>query len=148
MVLWLSAGFNFTNTAIPTFATTWLAVVVASISDSNGVLQFYSYNGTTSFDDDTRVCNNTNDTVENGTRLNGRASYNQILILPFINDSNLIYVFHIGVYTVKGFYYSILDKNLNGGLGKMIVKNIHLFLFNEWAIVHKLLNMAMVEIGG
>ncbi|MBK8847311.1 MAG: hypothetical protein IPO27_12520 [Bacteroidetes bacterium] len=128
-----SAGINFVNTANPlSFASSVVSRgSCTSISDSNSVLQFYSYNGTTSFDDDTRVCNNTNDTVENGTRLNGRAFYNQILFVPTLDDTNLFYIFHSGVYTVKGFYFSILDKSANGGLGKIIVKNAPLIV-NDW----------------
>ena len=128
-----SAGINFANTANPLpFATSvGSRGSCASISDSNGVLGFYSYNGTTSFDDDTRVCNITNDTVDNGTRLNGRAFYNQILFVPNVDDTNVFYIFHSGVYTIKGFYFSILDKSANGGLGKIIVKNAPLIV-NNW----------------
>lgn len=54
------------------------------------------------------------------------AWYNEQVIVPYPNDSNLYYVFSVGVTSVYGTYYSIVDLSQNSGLGGVTQKNIQL----------------------
>ena len=96
----------------------------ASISDKNGTLLFYS--------DGEKVWNRNNLQMPNGFNLFGAdGQINTALIIPFVNDKNKYYLF-----TSKGlsnffpnsestlpYCYSIIDMQLNGGLGDVTVKN-------------------------
>jgi hypothetical protein len=123
-----SAGIDFSNVSnpIPIVSGMGGRGSCASISDSAGNLIMYCYNKTGVSDYSTSVYNYTNDTVTNGNLLNGEGLYNQITIIPKPLDSAKYYIFHVGIFGTQGFYYSLVDMTLNGGLGEVTQKNIPL----------------------
>ncbi|PKQ45181.1 T9SS type B sorting domain-containing protein [Confluentibacter flavum] len=83
----------------------------ASLSNSNGDLLFYT--------DGLTIWNKNHQVMPNGTGLMGHSSSTQsATIVPKPGSSNLFYVFTLD-YEVhpNGFRYSIVDINLDGGLG-------------------------------
>ena len=102
----------------------------ASICDSNGGLQFYVAADTVALYASTmnggKVYNNTHQLMQGGDSLVTLAWYNEQIVIPKPNSQNLYYVFTIGVTNSFGFYYSIVDLSLNGGLGAVIQKNFQL----------------------
>jgi len=106
------------------------------ISDQSGNLLFYS-NGI-------YVANALDDTMQNGSGLNpgywanqridvGLSTPQANLVIPIPGDSMRYYLFHetvddVGV-TWSSYYlfYSIIDMNLDGGLGAVVQKNTVLF---------------------
>jgi len=83
----------------------------ATISDTNGNLMFYT--------DGIKIWNRNHVVMPNGSGLMGNASTSQsAIIVPKPGSPNLFYVFTLD-YEVhpNGFRYSIVDMNLNGGLG-------------------------------
>jgi hypothetical protein len=87
----------------------------AAISDTNGVLLFYS--------DGRNVWNKTHQLMANGTGLLADQSSTQgVIIVPKPGSSNLYYIFT----TSQGnpCYYNIVDLNFDGGKGDIIAKNI------------------------
>ncbi len=114
------AGGQITNT-ISSYST-------ASISDNNGQLLFYS--------DGERVWNRNNVLMPNGLGLSG--GYGQIntaLIIPFINDTGKYYLFtaqglsNSPLSDTNKYAYSIIDMQLNGGLGDVVNKNTFIKFF-------------------
>ncbi|MDP2175945.1 MAG: gliding motility-associated C-terminal domain-containing protein [Bacteroidota bacterium] len=98
----------------------------SSISDNNGNLLFYT--------DGITIWNKNHDTLENGFGLLGGVSSTQsALIVKQPGNSNLYYLFtsdHVNLNPLisnNGVFYSIVDINLNSGLGKVIEKNTFLF---------------------
>jgi len=94
----------------------------ASISDNNGQLLFYS--------DGVRVWNRNNVFMPNGTGLlGGGGTINTALIVPFINDTAKYYLFTAQGLTsypqpdTNKYSYSVIDMQLNGGLGDVVNKN-------------------------
>jgi len=94
----------------------------ASISDKNGNLLFYS-NGIS-------VWNKNNQLMPNGFGLKGElCQINGILIIPFLNDTSKYYLFTSQ--GLKGsalpdtfrYSYSVVDMQLNAGLGDVTIKN-------------------------
>ncbi len=84
----------------------------SAISNANGDLPFYT--------DGSTVFNAIHDTMQNGTELGGHTSSSQSgVIVPFPGGENKYYVFTISV-AYGSLYYSIVDMNLNGGLGAVI----------------------------
>jgi Secretion system C-terminal sorting domain len=98
----------------------------ASISDTNGNLLFYCYNTTGLTDYGGIIINYINDTIQNGSGLDGQSFYNQFVIVPFPSVTNKYYIFHSGAYSSNGLYYSIVDMSQNNGLGSVIQKNVSL----------------------
>ena len=90
----------------------------ASISDTLGNLLFYS-NGAA-------VWNKNHQIMENGNGLLGHVSSTQAaLIVPQPGNDSLYYVFTTDALGVSdGFRYSIVNKNLAGGLGAVTTKNV------------------------
>ncbi len=83
----------------------------ATIADTNGNLLFYT--------DGMKIWNRNHQLMPNGSGLMGNDSSTQsATIVPKPGSSNLFYVFTLD-YEVhpNGFRYSIVDMNLNGGLG-------------------------------
>jgi len=110
------------NTTPPTIE--WSEIITqegcASIANVNGELEFYT-DGVTVFSKDDEV-------MENGTNLNGHFSSTQSgIIVPKPDDPNIYYIFTVPYQgDPLGLQYSIVDISLNGGLGKVIDKNIQL----------------------
>lgn len=125
------AGLNFNGpvtelTDMPstsTFFDSYILEGCASISDKTGELLFYT-NGETVYSKDHSV-------MDNGTGLYGNESSTQnAIIIPKPGNKNNFYIVTIdgesGTYfgqTLRGLYYSEVDMTLNGGLGKVIMKN-------------------------
>src|SRR5215207_1693788 len=91
----------------------------SSISDDNGNLLFYS-DGMTIWDASHNI-------MPNGTGLHGQTSSSQsCLIAPDPGNTDLFYVFTAPEYaTNDGLEYSVVDMNLNGGMGDVTgIKNV------------------------
>ncbi len=94
----------------------------ATISDANGNLLFYT--------DGIRVWNKLNLIMQNGTGLFGAPSSTQSgVIVPLPGNDSIYYIFTVDVENGgKGLNYSIVNINLNGGLGSVITKNTNLLV--------------------
>jgi len=98
----------------------------ATICNSNGDLQFYT--------DGVTVWNKNHQVMDNGTGLNGSFTSTQsAIIVPKPSSSNFFFIFttdYIDYGSInlnnKGLQYSEVDISMNGGLGKVITKNIAL----------------------
>ena len=98
----------------------------SSISDTLGNLLFYS--------DGLTIWNRFHQPMPNGSGLNGgenKSSVQQVLIVPQPFSDHIFYVFTTDEqenFGAKGMCYSIVDLNLDGGLGDVTTtKNISLF---------------------
>lgn len=93
----------------------------ASLSDSNGNLLFYT--------DGSTVYNKKHEIMLNGTNLKGHNSSTQsATIVQKPGSSNLFYLFTITARAESdGFRYSIIDLNLDNGLGGITSKNIPIY---------------------
>jgi len=92
----------------------------ATISDNNGNLLFYS--------DGSVVYNRDHVIMQNGTGLMGDvSSTHSSIIVPKIGTLNQYYIFTVDVGDgTNGLQYSVVDMNLDGGLGGITTKNIML----------------------
>jgi gliding motility-associated-like protein len=117
------------NSSISTFEG------VATISDKNGNLLFYS--------DGISVWNRNHNVMPNGNNLTGDPSSTQSgVIVPLPGSSNLYYLFSVPAFgNPPGLAYSIIDMNLDSGLGDIgTIKNVILYPHvNErlTAVLHK-----------
>lgn len=102
---------------------------VATISDmKTGQLLFYS--------DGVAVWNRNNQIMPNGQDLlGGRSSTQSSLIVPFPGRSDLYYLFTVRAYNdtgdksaYGGMYYSLVDMNLNNGLGDVVASSKNKFV--------------------
>jgi gliding motility-associated-like protein len=93
----------------------------ATLSDEFGNLLFYT--------DGVSVWNRNHQIMDNGTGLLGNPSSTQsAIIVPTPNDNSKYYVFTVDqLGQTNGLRYSIIDLNLDGGLGAITTKNILLF---------------------
>ncbi len=115
------AGLDFsTGTAEPFTGSAMTAIEgCATISDTCGNLLFYT-NGDT-------VWNRKNIVMPNGLGLMGCSGSTQnSLIIPQPDNDSLFYIFLTDC-GANGLRYSIVNINLNGGLGDVIQKNILLY---------------------
>ena len=122
---------NITFNTVPPSYTIGSAIYsiesCASISDSNGVLLFYS--------DGINVYNKNHLQMPNGFGLNGHNSSTQgAYIVPYPKHPKLFYLFTmdaqdgaIGTGGCACLSYSIIDMSLLGGLGNVTVKNTLLY---------------------
>ena len=55
----------------------------------------------------------------------------ELAIIPDPGDTNKYYLFSIGVTSIFGLYYSVIDMSQNNGLGAVIQKNILLNAFKS-----------------
>lgn len=116
-----SVGINF-NSGITVFNSSInSSEPAATISDKNGNLLFYSG----SPDDGSTgtwgyyqiyVWDSTHNMMQNGDSIYGSSTVTQgCLIIPFVNDTNLFYLFTISYpqnQFIHKLYYSIIDKSL------------------------------------
>lgn len=131
-----SAAIDFSNLSNPIPATSVLRSrgTCASISDSLGNLLFYASSPLVSLwltpgsDRLGFVVNKNNIEMEKGDSIKTALWYQEVTIIPDPANSNKFYLFHVGITTNTnpGFYYSKIDLNYNGGLGKVVQKNIQL----------------------
>ena len=89
----------------------------ASISDANGVLQFYTGG--------VEVYNRNHLVMPNGANLNGSTTSSQsAMIVKQPGNTNIYYIFTTdGVAGPKGLCYSTVDMTLQAGLGDVVIKN-------------------------
>ena len=84
-----------------------------SLSDSEGNLLFYS--------DGMTVWNKNHEPMANGKNLTGHNSSVQSgIIMPYPNATNKFIAISINQFTNNGLAYSIIDMELNGGLGDVV----------------------------
>ena len=131
-----SAGIDFKNLSNPQPANSILRVrgTCASICDSLGDLLFYCGSPNWSqwlapnniFTDGTVISKN-HVVMESGDSLVGTLWYQEMVIVPDPGNINRFYIFCAGVaQPLIGLYYSIVDLSFNGGLGKVVQKNVQL----------------------
>ncbi len=119
------AGISFTSSPPSAIINSQMSTYegCASICSPTGNLQFYT--------DGTTVWNKNHLVMDSGTGLNGSSSATQSsIIIPKPGNANIYYVFTVDAeennFGAKGLQYSIVDMSFNGGLGKVITKNIEL----------------------
>ena len=129
-----STGIDFNNLISPTPFSSSLDTrgSCVSIADTNGQLLFYANTVAASGVNTTKVWDRNNFPMVNGDGIIGEGWYNELLILPFPNDEKKYYLFSLGVLGPYGLYYSVIDISLNGGLGKVIQKNVQLQTYQAW----------------
>jgi hypothetical protein len=132
-----SAGIDFKNLSnpVPTSSVLRSRGTCASICDRLGELLFYCgapnvyrWYINPNFDYTYgHVLNKNHQLMQNGDSLVGLLWYQEMIIVPDPGDSNRFYIFSAGVaQPVVGLYYSIVDLSFNGGLGKVVQKNVQL----------------------
>ena len=125
--------FNNTISIDTVFRNMTMSGAAVSMSDSSGNLIFYS-NGI-------KVNNAQYQLMQNGDSLNpGQVANNNrtvgypytesMISIPHPNQANKYYIFHQGVTAASGIagfgdklYYTLVDMNANGGLGRVETKN-------------------------
>ena len=116
------AGINFSTCNPVAIYNGQLNTVegVSTISDSNGMLLFYT--------DGNIVWNKQHLVMQNGTGLFGHFSSSQsAVIVPQPGNDSIYFIFTNDMeYSFNGLNYSIVNIKHNGGLGEVIVKNLHL----------------------
>lgn len=125
-----SAGIDFRNTSNPVTFTSGMNSVgtCATISDSHGDLIFYcSTPDINGFNSGVYplgiVYNRDHQMMINGDSLDCIAWYHEMVIVPDPINSELYYIFHIGVTGLYGLYYSVVDMTQDSGRGAVISKN-------------------------
>lgn len=134
-----SAGIDFRNlnNPIPGESVLRSRGTCASICDSSGNLLFYCGDphvdlwlqpGTEQFG---MILNKNHHIMEFGDSLIGDLWYREMIILPNPGNTEQFYVFMAGVTptTNPGLYYCLVDLSYNGGLGRVIQKNVQLQTF-------------------
>ncbi|MCX6290981.1 MAG: hypothetical protein NT126_04390, partial [Bacteroidetes bacterium] len=134
-----SAGIDFNNLNNPVSGNSILRSrgTCVSICDSIGNLLFYASTphvdlwlnpGTYDFG---YVVNKNNQIMDGGDSLKAAAWYQEMIIVPDPGNINRFYLFTAGVTStpIPGFYYSVIDLSYNGGLGRVVQKNIRLQSF-------------------
>jgi len=122
-----SAGIDFRDTINP---VPYMSVMdgrgsCVSICDSMGAMQFYADTYTPL--SIAYVWNANHDTLLNSDSIISAGGYNELQIVPFPGNKHKYYLFYTGwqVY-YDGIYYSIIDMNLDQGLGAVVMKNIQI----------------------
>ncbi len=120
-----SAGIDFTNINNPQPIHTAVKSrgSCVSVSDSIGNLLFYAYTRATVAGNTTLVINSNDVLMQNGSNVIGRGWYQELVIVSDPGNSNRYYLFCVGVTSIFGLYYSIIDMNLDSGRGEVILKN-------------------------
>ena len=125
-----SAGIDFRNISSPSIFGSGMNSKgsCATVSDSLGNLIFYCATpDIVNFNNGVMplgiVYNRNNEKMQNGDSLNCRAWYHEMVIVPNPNNSNLYYIFHVGVTNLYGLYYSVVEMTQDSGRGAVISKN-------------------------
>lgn len=100
-----------------------------SIADSSGNLLFYAHTANVplwlaGYYKLGVVWNSDHQLMENGDSLIGTLLYNEIAIIPDPVNLKRYYLIYTDVTIYGKIYYSVVDLNYNGGLGKVTSKNI------------------------
>ncbi len=130
-----SAGIDFNNLNNPSATTSILCSKGSStsIADINGNLQLYCsydtdlFNGT-GFSWNGEVYTKNNTLMQDGDSLIFGGWYDEVIVVPSPGDSAKVYLFYVGIINgaPMGYHYALVDLNYNGGLGKVVQKNIQL----------------------
>ena len=124
------AGINFSDPLNPSpiISSVNSRGTCASISDAGGNLKFYC----AAPDVDAYrngilptgiVYNRFHQKMQNSDSLVSRGWYHEMVIVPSPGDTNFYYIFHTGVTTIPGLFYSIVDMTLDSGKGAIVSKN-------------------------
>ena len=156
-----SAAIDFSNVSNPVPGESILRSrgTCVSICDSLGDLLFYAGTPNTALWPQTLVqqlglvFNRNHELMDNGDTLVGGAWYQEMVIVPDPSNVQVFYLFYCGITptTDPGFYYSLIDLSYNGGLGRVIQKNVQLQNFpvndgiaavkhgngRDWWVIHK-----------
>lgn len=102
-----------------------------SICDTSGRLLFYAATHSGLVGNTTSIWSFNNTLIQNGDSIVGQGWWNELSIAPSPLNNNTFYLISIGVTTSgsTGFYFSLIDMNLNGGLGAVVQKNVQLQSF-------------------
>ncbi len=121
----LNAGVHFESTG-PVADTNGLLYTFegcASISNNSGDLLFYT--------DGRWVFNAIHDTMPNGFGLLGNSSSSQsAIIVPHPGNPSLYYIVTVPVSTTLGIRYTLVNMNLDGGLGDVDTTEKNVFLID------------------
>lgn len=130
-----SAAINFSNLSNPVPAISIIRGrgTCASICDSSGQLLFYAgapHDSTwniAGYNFIGFVVNKNHQVMENGDSIAAEAWYEEMIIIPDPGNINRFYLFTSAVHThIGGLHYSVIDLSYNGGLGKVVQKNIQI----------------------
>jgi hypothetical protein len=124
-----SAGIDFTNiqNPIPIFSAMDGRGSCTSIADSNGNLIMYSaVLGYLNTDWNTRIFNSQNQIIQGCNFITGASWYNELVIIPRPSHLSQFYVISTGsdYPNNQGCFYTLVDMNLNGGLGSVVAQNV------------------------
>lgn len=126
-----SAGIDFNNVAAPQIFGSGMNArgSCASVSDSSGNLIFYTSapyppSLAASLSRTGAILNSQHQLMQNGDTIVGRSWYHELVIVPKPGNDSIYYVFSVGVTSIYGLYYSVVDMKANGGLGAVIQKNV------------------------
>ncbi|MEO5569671.1 MAG: T9SS type A sorting domain-containing protein [Bacteroidia bacterium] len=118
--------FNNLNNPVPINTSFDTRGSCVSIADSSGQILFYANTRATLAGNTTLVWNKNNFIMQNGDSIVGRGWYNELVIISDPGNDSVYYLFSIGVTSIYGVYYSIVDLRQNNGLGEVTLKNIQL----------------------
>ena len=115
-----------------------------SIADSEGNLLFYMANvsgaGTDAFINCTDtfqtyeqgyIYNKNNLRMENGQCISGEGWYDEHTIIPMPGNDSLYYKFSVNLYDHPGIDYCTIDMKANGGLGKVIERDVGVITYPD-----------------
>lgn len=121
-----SSGIDFNTLINPQAINSGLRTrgSCVSVSDSSGNLQMYAFTRATIPGNTTKIFNQQNQLIQNGDSIVGRGWYHELVIVPKPGNDSIYYVFSVGVTSIYGLYYSVVDMKANGGLGAVIQKNV------------------------
>ena len=151
------AGLDFSSgtPAVLTDGALWSHEGCASICDTEGNLLFYTNGGNFSVQDTGAVWNRNHQIMPNGLLYGGcHSAIQSSIIIPKPNDPKKYYIFTNDCaerWLKNGLMYSIVDMNLDDGLGDLVTKEVQLSdTMNEgltaiphsngidfWVIAHK-----------
>ncbi|MBK7856850.1 MAG: T9SS type A sorting domain-containing protein [Bacteroidetes bacterium] len=132
-----SAGINFSMPNAPTFFSSGMDCrgSSCSIADSTDSLLFYAHTLNYYLTSNIRgaVRNKMHNIMDNGDSIIGQGWYNEMIIIPNLNSPNIYWLFHVEASVQTGIYYSLINMASNGGLGKVVLKNIQLQNFDMFS---------------
>jgi len=135
-----SAGIDFSNLSnpVPIGSSLNSRGTCANICDSSGSLLFYSAGSPDALNGLTlkaaKIYSKNHQLMQGGDTIVGGGWYYEHIIVPNPLGDNTFYLFAGGVTSYCGFYYSVIDLNLNSGLGAVTQKNVELLGQNFCAI--------------
>lgn len=142
------AGIDFNSGTATAFANNMATESgCASVANRFGSLLFYTSG--------LQVWDRNNNLMPNGTGLIADTyAMQKAVIVPFINDTNRFYVFHLQSYvdffspSLGSLYYSVVDMTLNGGLGDIVPGQKNISVWNSNIAAKGLLGGGMVAVPG